>query len=140
MFNLLQFLLKKTVKEEEVKTLFKVYYDYDLVFHHLAVDSINVNSVFEEKELYDFKIKGLTSFLMFDNINTKNWYLYNEIEYSRLKNNQRIAVLYFKNTSTYNTKAVLNVQNRVLHKVVYYWYLKFLKLKVPYRVLKVSCK
>jgi len=138
MFNLLQFLLNKTVKEEDVKTLFKVYYDYDLVFHHLAVDSINVNSVFEEKELYDFKIKGLTSFLMFDNINTKNWYMYSEIEYSKLKNNQRIAVLYFKNTFTYNTKAVLNVQNRVLCKVVYYFFSKTLKIKMPYKVLVVS--
>ncbi len=98
--------------------LFKIYLDYDMVFYNLSFDDFKeVNTVYEEQELYDQSIAGITTFLKLQKPNKKEYEFYPEIDFNRLKNNQKFAIITYSFLGTFSTRAVTTVQNLTFHKV-----------------------
>lgn len=98
--------------------LFKIYLDYDIVFYNLSFDSLKVvNIVYEEQELYDQGISGITSFLKLQKPNKKEYEYYPAINYNLLKSNQKYAVITYSFSGAFSTRAVTTVQNLTFDKV-----------------------
>lgn len=98
--------------------LFKIYLDYDIVFYNLSFDSLKeVNTVYEEQELYDQSIAGITSFLKLQKPNKKEYEYYPDIDYNLLKINQKYAVITYSFSGAFSTRAVAIVQNLTFDKV-----------------------
>jgi hypothetical protein len=98
--------------------LFKIYMDYDIVFYNLSFDALKeVNTVYEEQELYDRSIVGLTTFLKLQKPNKKEYEYYPEIDFNQLKNNQKFAVITYSFSGAFSTKAVTTVQSLTFDKV-----------------------
>lgn len=114
MFKTPQFISKfnialKTKKAK--KNLFKIYLDLDFQFYSVDFDELQeVNYVYEEKELYDQSITGITTFLKFQKPNKINYEFYPDIYYSQLEKNQQYAVITYSFTGAYSTKAAALVQ------------------------------
>jgi hypothetical protein len=121
MFKIPQFISKfktdlKTRKAK--KNLFKIYLDLDFQFYSVDFDElVAVNYVYKENELYDQSIAGITTFLKFQHPNQKGYEFYPDIKYSQLKNNQKYAVLSYKFSGAYSTRAVALVQSQRLDKI-----------------------
>jgi hypothetical protein len=121
MFKIPRFISKfktalKTKKAE--KNLFKIYLDLDFQFYSVGFDELQeVNYVYEEKELYDQSIAGITTFLKFQKPNKIDYEFYPDIYYSKLKANQQYAVITYSFTGAYSTKAVALVQRLRLHTI-----------------------
>jgi hypothetical protein len=91
--------------------------DYDIVFYNLSFDTLKeINTVYEERELYDQDLAGITSFLKLQKPNKKEYEFYPNIKYSQLKNNQKYAVISYNFSGAYSTKAVAFVQSQRLDK------------------------
>ena len=74
--------------------LFKIYLDFDIVFYNLSFDALKeVNTVYEEQELYDQSIAGISTFLKLQKPNKKEYEFYPAINYNLLKSNQKYAVV-----------------------------------------------
>lgn len=98
--------------------LFKIYLDYDMVLYNLSFDSLKeVNTVYEEQELYDQGIAGITSFLKLQKPNKKDYDYYPAINYNLLKTNQKYAVVTYSFSGAFSTRAVGTVQNLKFDKV-----------------------
>jgi hypothetical protein len=114
MFKIPRFISKfKTTlqKRKAEKNLFKIYLDLDFQFYSVDFDELQeVNYVYEEKELYDQSIAGITTFLKFQKPNKIDYEFYPDIYYSQLKKNQQYAVIAYSFTGAYSTKAVALVQ------------------------------
>lgn len=105
--------------------LFKIYLDYDIVFYNLSFDTLKeVNTVYEEQELYDQSIAGITSFLKLQKPNKKEYEYYPDIDYSLLKTNQKYAVITYSFSGAFSTRAVATVQNLTLDKVELFKHIK----------------
>lgn len=114
MFKTPQFISKfKTAlkPKKDKENLFKIYLDLDFQFYSVDFDELTeVNYVYEEKELYDQSIAGITTFLKFQKPNKIDYEFYPDIYYSQLVKNQKYAVLTYSFTGAYSTKAVALVQ------------------------------
>jgi hypothetical protein len=98
--------------------LFKIYLDFDVVFYNLSFDALKeVNTVYEEQELYDQSIAGVTTFLKLQKPNRKEYEYYPSINYNFLKNNQKYAVVTYSFSGAFSTRAVATVQNLKFDKV-----------------------
>lgn len=98
--------------------LFKIYLDYDIVFYNLSFDALKeVNTVYEEQDLYDQSIAGITTFLKLQNPDKKRYEYYPDIDYNLLKNNQKYAVITYSFSGAFSTRAVAIVQNLTFDKV-----------------------
>lgn len=105
--------------------LFKIYLDYDIVFYNLSFDTLKeVNTVYEEQELYDQSIAGITTFLKLQKPNKKEYEYYPDIDYSLLKTNQKYAVITYSFSGAFSTRAVATVQNLTLDKVEMFKHIK----------------
>ncbi len=105
--------------------LFKIYLDYDIVFYNLSFDTLKeVNAVYEEQELYDQSIAGITTFLKLQKPNKKEYEYYPDIDYSLLKTNQKYAVITYSFSGAFSTRAVATVQNLTLYKVEVFKHIK----------------
>ncbi|MNQ88824.1 hypothetical protein D3C85_1041060 [compost metagenome] len=128
MFKSLPFIfkIKNALKSKKANdNLFKIYLDLDFQFFSVSFDKLQkVNFIYEEKELYDGSIAGITTFLKFQKPNRKEYEFYPEIDYSQLKNNQEYAVLSYKYSGAYSTRAVAIVQNQSLDKIQMFIYTK----------------
>ncbi|MFV5699640.1 hypothetical protein ACM55H_14830 [Flavobacterium sp. ZT3R17] len=126
MFKIPQFISKfktdlKTKKAK--KNLFKIYLDLDFQFYSVDFDELEaVNYVHEEKELYDQSISGITTFLKFQKPNGKDYEFYPDIFYSKLKANQKYAVITYSFSGAYSTRVVAIVQNLRLGKIEIFKY------------------
>ncbi|WP_367772500.1 hypothetical protein AB3G33_02975 [Flavobacterium sp. WC2421] len=99
----------KTKKAE--KNLFKIYLDLDFQFYSVDFDELHeVNYVYDEKELYDQSIAGITTFLKFQKPNGRDYEFYPDIYYTQLGKNQKYAIITYSFTGAYSTKAVAMVQ------------------------------
>jgi hypothetical protein len=121
MFKIPQFISKFKIalqKRKAKKNLFKIYLDLDFQFYSVDFDQLQeVNYVYEEKELYDQSIAGITTFLKFQKPNKIDYEFYPDIYYSQLKKNQQYAVITYSFTGAYSTKAVALVQRLRLHTI-----------------------
>lgn len=98
--------------------LFKIYLDFDIVFHNLSFEALReVNIVYEEQGLYDQSIAGVTTFLKLQKPNKKEYEYYPEIAFNRLKNNQKYAIITYSFSGFFSTKAVATVQCLTFDKV-----------------------
>lgn len=98
--------------------LFKIYLDFDVVFYNLSFDALKeVNTVYEEKELYDQSIVGIITFLKLQKPNKKEYEFYPAINYTLLKSNQKYAVVTYSFSGVFSTRAVATVQNLKFDKV-----------------------
>ena len=98
--------------------LFKIYLDFDIVFYNLSFDALKeVNTVYEEQELYDQSIAGVTTFLKLQKPNKKEYEFYPAINYNLLKSNQKYAVVTYSFSGAFSTRAVATVQNLKFDKV-----------------------
>ena len=98
--------------------LFKIYLDYDMVFYNLSFDTLKeVNIVYEEQELYDQSIAGITSFLKLQKPNKTEYEYYPDIDYNLLKKNQKYAVITYYFSGAFSTRAVATMQNLTFDKV-----------------------
>ena len=116
LFNLLsiQDLQSNKAKDD----LFKIYLDYDIVFYNLSFDALKeVNTVYEERDLYDQSIAGVTTFLKLQRPNKKEYEYYPAINYNFLKSNQKYAVVTYSFSGAFSTRAVATVQNLTFYKV-----------------------
>ena len=121
MFKIPQFIskLKTALKIRKAKkNLFKIYLDLDFQFYSVDFDDLEaVNYVYDEKEFYDLSISGISTFLKFQKPNERDYEFYPDIKYSQLKNNQKYAVLSYKFSGAYSTRAVALVQSQRLDKI-----------------------
>ena len=98
--------------------LFKIYLDFDIVFYNLSFDALKeVNTVYEEQELYDQSIAGISTFLKLQKPNKKEYEFYPAINYNLLKSNQKYAVVTYSFSGAFSTRAVATVQNLKFDKV-----------------------
>ena len=98
--------------------LFKIYLDFDIVFYNLSFDALkDVNTVYEERDLYDQSIAGVTTFLKLQKPNKKEYEFYPAINYNLLKSNQKYAVVTYSFSGAFSTRAVATVQNLKFDKV-----------------------
>ena len=98
--------------------LFKIYLDYDIVFYNLSFDALKeVNTVYEEQELYDQSIAGISTFLKLQKPNKKEYEYYPAINYTLLKSNQEYAVVTYSFSGAFSTTAVATVQSLTFDKV-----------------------
>lgn len=105
--------------------LFKIYLDYDMVFYNLSFDTLKeVNTVYDEQELYDQGIAGITTFLKLQKPNKKEYEYYPAINYNLLKSNQKYAVVTYSFSGAFSTRAVAMVQNLTFDKVEVFKYIK----------------
>ncbi len=103
--------------------LFKIYLDFDIVFYNLSFDALkDVNTVYEEQELYDQSIAGVTTFLKLQKPNKKEYEYYPSINYKFLKSNQKYAVLTYSFSGAFSTKAVTTVQSLTFDKVEIFYH------------------
>ncbi len=105
--------------------LFKIYLDYDMVFYNLSFDDLKeVNTVYEEQELYDQSIAGITTFLNLQKPNREQYDYYPNIAFNLLKNNQKYAIITYSFSGAFSTRAVATVQNLKLDKVEVFKHIK----------------
>lgn len=98
--------------------LFKIFLDYDIVFYNLSFDTLKeINTVYEEQELYNQNIAGITSYLKLQKPNKKEYEYYPDIDYNLLKNNQKYAVITYSFSGAFSTRAVTTVQNLTFDQV-----------------------
>ncbi|MFV8378830.1 hypothetical protein [Flavobacterium sp. LB3R33] len=98
--------------------LFKIYLDFDIVFYNLSFDALKeVNTVYEEQELYDQSIAGISTFLKLQKPNKKEYEFYPAINYNLLKSNQKYAVVTYSFSRAFSTRAVATVQSLTFDKV-----------------------
>ncbi len=98
--------------------LFKIYLDFDIVFYNLSFDALKeVNTVYEEQELYDQSIAGISTFLKLQKPNKKEYEFYPAINYNLLKSNQKYAVVTYSFSGAFSTRVVATVQNLKFDKV-----------------------
>lgn len=120
MFKIPQFIskFKTDLKKKAKKNLFKIYLDCDFVFYNVSFDDLQaVNTIYDEDKLYDENVAGITTFLKFQKPNQKEYEFYPDIDYSKLKKNQKYAVLSYKFSGAFSTRAVATVQNLKFDKV-----------------------
>lgn len=105
--------------------LFKIYLDFDIVFYNLSFDALKeVNTVYEEQELYDQSIAGISTFLKLQKPNKKEYEFYPAINYNLLKSNQKYAVVTYSSSGAFSTRAVATIQNLKLDKVEVFKHIK----------------
>jgi hypothetical protein len=103
--------------------LFKIYLDYDMVLYNLSFDTLKeVNTVYEEQELYDQSIAGITTFLKLQKPNKNDYEYYPAINYNLLNSNQKYAVVTYSFSGAFSTRAVATVQNLTLDKIEMFKY------------------
>ena len=76
-----------------------------------------VNTVYEEQELYDQSIAGISTFLKLQKPDKKEYEFYPAINYNLLKSNQKYAVVTYSFSGAFSTRAVATVQNLKFDKV-----------------------
>ena len=97
---------------------FKIYLDYDIVFYNLSFDALReANAVYEEQELYDQSIAGISTFLKLQKPNKNDYEYYPAINYNLLRSNQKYAVVTYSFSGAFSTRAVATVQNLKFDKV-----------------------
>lgn len=105
--------------------LFKIYIDYDIVFYNLSFDALKeVNTVYEEQELYDQSIAGVSTFLKLQKPNKNDYEYYPAINYNLLNSNQKYAVVTYSFSGAFSTSAVATVQNLAFDKVEIFKHIK----------------
>lgn len=128
MFKIPSFNLVAThdLKSNKAKdNLFKIYLDYDIVFYNLRFDALkDVTTVYEEQELYDQSIAGITTFLRLQKPNKNDFEYYPAINYNLLNSNQKYAVVTYSFLGAFSTRAVATVQNLAFDKVDMFKHIK----------------
>jgi len=95
------------------KKLFKIYLDLEFAFYNIDYTQILTNIVYDEKKLYDNKIKGIPTYFKLEK-SLNNYEYLPEINYSLLAQGQKYAILTYQFTSMFSTRAVTTVQNQKL--------------------------
>ncbi|GAA4954790.1 hypothetical protein GCM10023314_30590 [Algibacter agarivorans] len=95
------------------KKLFKIYLDLEFVFYNIDYDQILTNIVYDERELYDRNIDGISTFFKLEK-SLNNYEYLPEINHSLLAHGQEYAILTYQFTSMFSTRAVTTVQNQKL--------------------------
>jgi len=121
MFKTPRFITKftTTLKTRRAKrNKFKTYIDLDFQFYSLSFDALlSVNYVYDENELYDQSIVGITTFLKLQKPNRKDYEFYPEIYFTKLKSKQEYAVVSYSFSGAHSTKAVALVQSLELDNI-----------------------
>lgn len=100
------------------KRTLKIYLDGDLVFYSIDFNELPTNYVFDEEKLYDEDVKGIPTFLIFQNPSTGVYENYTYFESARMKDKQPYALLYYGYRGSFSTRAVSTVNNLKLGKIV----------------------
>lgn len=118
------FVATHDLKSNKAKdNLFKIYLDFDIVFYNLSFDALKeVNTVYEEPDLYDQSIAGLTTFLKLQKPNKKEYEYYPAINYNFLKSNQKYAVVTYSFSGAFSTRTIATVQNLTFDKIEMFKY------------------
>ncbi|RKS12841.1 hypothetical protein [Flavobacterium sp. 120] len=103
--------------------LFKIYLDFDIVFYNLSFDALKeVNTVYEERDLYDQSIAGVSTFLKLQKPNKKQYEYYPAINYERLNINQEYAIITYFFSGAFSTRTIATVQNLTFDKIEMFKY------------------
>lgn len=120
MFKIPQFIskFKTDLKKKAKKNLFKIYLDCDFVFYNVSFDELQaVNTIYDEDKLYDENVAGITTFLKFQKPNQKEYEFYPDIDYSKLKKNQKYAIITYKYKGMLSTKSVSTIQSMSMESI-----------------------
>lgn len=90
--------------------LLKIYLDLDFQFYNVDLDNLkDINIIYDEQELYDENVAGITTFLKFQKANLKDYEFYPDIDFSKLNVNQKYAVVTYKYERIIYTKTVATI-------------------------------
>ncbi len=97
---------------------FKIYLEEDLVFYSINFNELNANFVYNEEELYDDKIDGVPTFLIFQNPVDNKYQNFTDFKPEKLSKKTVYVLLYYSYTGAYSTKSVTMVLSLKLNKIV----------------------
>ena len=99
------------------KTLFKIYFDLELVFYELDFGKLYANFVYSEADLYNNQVEGIPTFLKLEKANKTTYEFIPDIDASRFQKNQKYCIIEFKHLSSFSTKAVLTKSCLKLNRI-----------------------
>lgn len=120
MFKILPFFnfkVNKFILNRFLKNRYKVYLDLDMIFYDINFKQLNVNFVYDESEFFNNNIKITPAFLKLQIPKSENYIYFPDLSVSKLKNNQKYAILTYKFTQSFSTKFVAGVSSYKLESI-----------------------
>ena len=120
MFKILPFFNSKVntfILNKSLKKRYKVYLDLDMVFYDINFKQLNVNFVYDESEFFNNTIEGIPAFLKLQIPKSENFIYFHDLSVSKLRENEKYAILTYNYTRSYSTKFVAGVSSYKLESI-----------------------